>query len=339
MSPTIRDVASLAGVSRGTVSNVLNKPDVVSAETRDRVMKAIRALHFVPSSAARLLAGGRSTSIALVVYSIANPFFAEIATGVEEVAVRDGLVVSLISTEGDPRRERRALALLQSQQTAGVIFTPTKKVPAFVGDLRAAGIAVVLLDYRGTGSECSVAVNDEHGGKLVAQYLIGRGYRSLTFVGDPQRVEVHAARVRGIKRVVSGATTSKLVHLNIIGVRGGSFEEGQRAAQVLLAGRCRDQASAIICGNDLIAMGMLDSLQREKLRVPEDIAVVGYDDITVARLIAAPLTSVRQPMYELGVRATELLLSEMSEPSHIHQQVEFPPHLIERLTVGTPRSS
>jgi LacI family transcriptional regulator len=328
---TIRDVAKLAGVSRGTVSNFLNRPALVAISTRERVQRAIQELEFVPSFHARVLAGGHGFGIGLVVDSVANPFFVEIARGVEEVASRSGYVVSLVSTQADSDRERQALRALQAQRVAGILLTPARRSPAIVKQLRADGIAVVLLDAQGGENECSVAVDDHLGGLLAGRHLVQCGYRSFVFIGDLKRAQ-HAARFAGLSKALDEAALPGSRSLRLLHATSLTQETGQAVGASLLKSK-RKIPGAAFCGNDLLAVGFIRGLEHGGLRVPEDVAVVGYDDIPLVSLMAAPVTSVRQPMYELGKHATSLLLDEITSPEHKHQHVSFAPQLIERTTV------
>lgn len=336
MASTIRHVAEHAGVSRGTVSNVINRPEIVADETRERVRRSMRKLNFVPSAPARVLAGARSASIGLVVHSLDNPFFVEVARGVEEVASARDYVVSLMSTGAEPKREARSLSMLQAQRVSGVLLTPARGRPRLVTDLRRSGMAVVLLDQMGDSRECSVSVDDHLGGRLAGHHLLDRGHQRLVFVGGPRWARQHADRLRGFEQAVEEAGLSVTENLHVLHVTALSVEAGHQAAASLL--RSREQLpSAVLCGNDLLAVGLLRAALQAGLRVPDDLSVMGYDDIELASLTMVPLTSVRQPMYDLGQRAADLVISEITDPDHEHRQVRFAPQLVERATVAKAR--
>src|SRR4051794_20999352 len=194
---SIRDVAVRAGVSVGTVSNVLNRPEAVGPATRERVQAAIVALGFVRNESARHLRAGRSRTIGLVVLDIANPFFTDVARGVEDVAAAAGLAVMLCNSDDQPDRESAHLDVLTEQRVQGVLITPTAELSARVEALRSRGTPVVLLDRRATGpDQCAVAVDDVLGGRLAADHLLERGHRQIAFIGGssrpPQGPERHA---------------------------------------------------------------------------------------------------------------------------------------------------
>jgi LacI family transcriptional regulator len=329
LTASIRDVALCAGVSVGTVSNVLNRPQAVSPATRERVQTAIAALGFVRNESARHLRAGRSRTIGLVVLDIANPFFTDVARGVEDVAAAAGLAVMLCNSDDRADREAAHLDVLTEQRVQGVLITPTAELSEHVEALRSRGTPVVLLDRRATGpDQCAVAVDDALGGRLAADHLLERGHRRIAFIGSSGLPQVHerhsgvAAAVREGTGSEDALTLISPAHLTVAGGR-------EAAAQIigLPAGR---RPTAAVCANDLIALGVLQEMVRHGVRVPEDFAIVGYDDIDFAAAAAVPLTSVRKPRVELGRRAAELLLDEASDPAHQHTQPVFEPTLVVR---------
>jgi LacI family transcriptional regulator len=325
-SVTVRDVARLAGVSVATVSNVLNQPDIVASRTRDRVERAIVQLNFVPNSAARHLAAGRSKSIGLVLLDLANPYFLEVARGVEDVAADAGYVVMLFNSADSPKREDRALRVLLEQRVSGVLMSPVGPRSAAVSRLRGDGINVVLLDRKGSSrDECSVAVDDLQGGQIATEHLLAAGHRQFVFVGGASHVRQHAARLKGARLALRNAGVDDDIPV----VREDmTLEGGRRAAQRILG--LRPRPTAILCGNDLYAVGVEQVLLAADIAVPTEIAIVGYDDVEMAAVTAVPLTSVQQPMYAMGRAATELLISEIEDPAHQHERVQFIPRLVPR---------
>jgi len=181
---SIRDVAGRAGVSVGTVSNVLNRPEVVSPATRERVLAAISDLGFVRNESARQLRAGHSRTIGLVVLDIANPFFTDVARGVEDVANAEGLAVILCNSDDHPDKEGAYLDVLTEQRVQGVLITPTAQLSPALESLRRRGVPVVLLDRQApTPDQCCVAVDDVLGGRLAAAHLLERGHRRVGFIG------------------------------------------------------------------------------------------------------------------------------------------------------------
>ncbi|WP_280217655.1 LacI family DNA-binding transcriptional regulator [Nocardia neocaledoniensis] len=327
MAVSIKDVARQAGVSLGTVSNVLNRPDQVSPATRERVLRAIAETGYVRNDSARQLRDGRSRMLAMVVLDMTNPFFADVAHGAEEVAATHNATLMLCNSGDDPVRERRHLELIAEQRVRGVLITPVDgDGERALESLSAQGVPSVLVD-RGSGrtDRCSVSVDDELGGRLAARHLLELGHRHIGFVGGPMSITQVADRRRGAATEAQAAGA----HLDVIDTEALTFEAGRDATSALLDHG--DRPTALFCANDLLALGVLQALTSRGKSVPGDMAVVGYDDINFAASAAVPLTSVRQPREELGRAAARLLLEEADGVvTHRHQHVVFFPELIAR---------
>lgn len=335
MAVSVRDVAAAAGVSVGTVSNVLNQPDKVAVATVTRVQAVIAELGFVRNDAARQLRAGRSRSIGLVVPDAGNPFFADVARGAEARADDDMLAVLLGNSDESPAREDNYLDLFREQRVNGVLITPSSDDIEKLVRVQAAGTPVVLVDHEVPGSDfCSVSVDDVEGGFLAVEHLLQIGRRRIAFVGGPGSVTQVGNRLQGAQRAVDAVpgATLEVITMPALTVLHG------RAAGERIAARAADQRpDAIFAANDLLAVGLLQALTMfSTLRVPEDIALVGYDDIDFATATVVPLTSVRQPAQLIGRTAVELLLRSISEPGGDYERrVRFRPELIVRQsTVG-----
>ncbi|MGI8666291.1 MAG: LacI family DNA-binding transcriptional regulator [Jatrophihabitans sp.] len=326
----VTDVAARAGVSLGTVSNVLNRPDKVSPATRARVLVAIEELGFVRNEAARQLRAGRSRTIGLIVLDTGNPFFADIASGVERTAAQHGLSLVLCNSDENSDREEHYLSLLEEQRAFGILLVPALYDSPVAADIRRRGTPIVLVDRGSPLSQCSVSVDDVVGGRLAAQHLIERGHRRLAFVGGPTGMKQVADRLKGTKQALrpAGVRVSQLqiIETEALNVAGGR-EAGERIAALPVGSR----PTAVFCANDLLALGVLQQMTRHGIRVPHDVAIVGYDDIDFAAAAAVPLTSVGQPRTQLGQTAAELLIDEVASGSaHHHRQVVFVPELVIR---------
>ena len=332
MSETVSvvDVAARAGVSLGTVSNVLNRPDRVAPATRDKVMQAIRDLGFIRNEAARQLRAGRSRTIGLVVLDVGNPFFTDLARGVEVTAGKSGLSVLLCNSNDDAERERHYLSVLQEQRAYGVLITPVGKNTAALEAVRRSGTPVVLVDRGSNRRQCSVSVNDRVGGELALTHLIERGHRRIAFVGGPTGITQVSERLAGARAAVHAAGLPEDA-LTVLETPRLDVASGRGAGARLVALPKRQRPTAAFCANDLLALGLLqDTIQRQR-SVPGDLAIVGYDDIEFAAAAAVPLSSVRQPRAQLGQAAMELLLEEAADPEgHQHRQVAFEPELVVR---------
>lgn len=323
----VKEVAARAGVSLGTVSNVLNRPHLVAEATRQRVLDAIEELGFVRNDHARQLRAGSSRSLGYVVLDASNPFFTDVARGVEEAAQEAGLSVYLCNSNDDPQREAGYLELLLEQRVQGVLITPVEAGGERLAALTARGIPVILVDRRAQGADlCSVAVDDVLGGELAGTHLVEAGHRRIAFVGGPFSLPQVSDRHAGAQRAIGEQgelTTLVTDHLTVA--------EGRRAAERLAGLPASRRPTAVFCANDLLAMGFLQQLIWQGLDVPGDVAIVGYDDIAFAEAAAVPLSSVRQPRHQLGRAAAELLLEEVGTGrAHTHRQVVFEPELIVR---------
>jgi LacI family transcriptional regulator len=327
----IKEVARRAGVSPGTVSNVLNHPERVRAETRDRVEQAIRELGFVRNGSAATLRAGQNRAIGLVVLDVGNPFFVEVARGVEDVVSDRDHAVILCNSGESPDKEARNLRVLAEQRVRGVLITPAGDDASGLKRLRERGVAVVFVDHSATGDVCSVAVDDVAGGELAVRHLIGNGARRLAFVSGSTAIRQCSDRRRGALRALeaSGLPPGDLADIVVPEMNASG---GRLAARTLLDEGLPD---AVFCANDLLALGVLRVLLQAGVRVPEDVALIGYDDIEFSSAAAVPLSSIRQPTYQLGKIATELLLDECDDPDgHAHQQIMFQPELVVRESSG-----
>lgn len=326
-TPSIKEVAQHAGVSVGTVSNVLNRPAIVAPATRQRVLDTIETLGFVRNEAARHLRLGRGRTVGLVVLDVANPFFTDLAAGAEELAYRHDTVVMLCNSKTDPEREGHHLDQLEQQRVFGVLITPFDSNDPRLRALVARGTPVVLVDRAADGGLCSVSVDDKLGGRLAGTHLIESGHRRIAFIGGPFTMQQVADRLAGLESTIENADVElQTVEVDVMGVAHGR-EAGEGIA-ALPPGR---RPTAVFCGNDLLALGFLQAMAAAGLRVPEDMAIVGYDDIGFAAAAAVPLSSVRQPAGQLGRTAMELLTEEVADADrHRHRQVIFQPDLVIR---------
>ncbi|MFS0897195.1 LacI family DNA-binding transcriptional regulator [Mycolicibacterium litorale] len=326
----MREVAAAAAVSVGTVSNVLNSPDKVAPATVARVHAAIEELGFVRNDAARQLKAGRSRSVGLVVLDVGNPFFTDIARAAEQRAGEHNLTVLLGTSDDDPRRERAYLDAFDEQRVFGLLVSPIGDDLDRLRASRQRGTPVVLVDRDGTGTPFdSVAVDDVAGARLAVDHLCATGRRRIAFVSGPTELRQVRDRLRGAREAVGD-------------VAGATLEVIDTPALTVLAGRAVGERlrqrppgrrpDAVFCANDLLAIGVLQALAlMGDIRVPDDIALVGYDDIDFARSAVVPLTSVRQPTRAIGTTAVDLLMAAAEEGSaHSAGHIVFQPELVTR---------
>jgi LacI family transcriptional regulator len=328
MAAGMKEVATLAGVAVGTVSNVLNHPDLVRPLTRARVEAAMEELGFIPNGSARQLRAGRSRCLGLVVLDVTNPFFTEVARGAEDYAQSAGYAVILCNSDEAEDKERRYLRVLEEQRVRGIMITPVHGTAPELRRIRDRGTPVVLLDRPGSSGQCSVAVDDRRGGELAVAHLLSLGHRRIALVNGPTAIRQCADRRRGAYRAVEKAGLDPAEVLVEIPVTAMNAQSGAGAGETLLGG---PGITAVFCTNDMLALGMLRRLSQAGVPVPGEVAVVGYDDIDFAADAAVPLTSVRQPKYQLGRAAAELLLDEADRPQeHKHRRLVFTPELVVR---------
>lgn len=327
---SVKDVAARAGVSLGTVSNVLNRPDRVSPDTRGRVEQAMRDLGFVRNESARQLRAGHSRTLAYVVLDVRNPFFTDVAEGAERAAEDSGLSLFLCHSDNRASREADYLAHLVEQRVQGILVTPVDPAADGLADVRRNGTPLVIVDRtREDDKFCSVAVDDVLGGRLAVEHLVERGHTRVAFIGGPDSVGQVRDRLEGARRAWADAGLPA-DQLTVVPTSALTVVEGRSAGERVMGLASRRRPTAAFCANDLLALGLLQQLSTAGLSVPGDLAIVGYDDIDYASAAAVPLTSVRQPRQELGRRAAELVMDEAENPAHLHQQVVFTPELVAR---------
>ena len=333
---TISDVAKAAGVSTATVSYVLNRPQHVTNATRAKVLDAIERLGYVRNASARQLRDGRSRIVGLVIID-SNPFNIELTRGVEDAVVEEGHVVVVCNSATSAAREARNLRLLTEQNVDKVLITPVSRDKLVQLDqLRDRGASIVFVDYPVPRKDhCSVSVDDKLGGRLAAEHLIGLGHTRLALINGHPTMFTLGDRRKGFVAGLEAAGL-ELAPARDIETESVSVAAGEEAAGRLLDGE--DRPTAVFCGNDTLAIGALRAAIRRGLSVPDDLAIVGYDDLVFAELSAVPLTTIRQPSYQLGYRAAKLLLDEAeNRATHRHKRVVFRPELIVRAsTVRTP---
>lgn len=324
----IGDVARHAGVSVGTVSNVLNRPQIVSAQTRELVQRAIENLGFVPNASARQLREGASRMAGVMVLDITNPFFTEMARGIEDRLIEGGLSMLLASSDGDPDREQVILQHFAQQRLRGVLLTPSHRTDDRLPALTEQGIDVVLLDHRsGTPGVAAVVTDDAAGAESAVAHLIMLGHRRIGFLNGPSELQQCRERRAGAGRAITAAGgTAELVEVRTDRLNSAG---GQTALAELLA-RC-PEVTAVFCVNDLVALGAMRHARIAGRSVPRDLSVIGYDDVSFAGELAVPLTSVRQHTYQLGWRAADLLLRPEDR-----RQIVLPSELVIRSSTAPP---
>jgi LacI family transcriptional regulator len=325
---SVKDVAALADVSVGTVSNVLNRPGKVAPATVERVHAAIEQLGFVRNDAARQLRAGRSRSIGLVVLDVRNPFFTDVARGAERRAAESDLAILLGNSDDDAGREAAYLDLFEQQRVHGVLITPVEDVTAQLERLHQRGTPAVLVDRRSDDDDfSSVSVDDDAGGYMAVRHLLETGRRRIAFVGGPPAVRQVTDRLAGARRAVAAQPDATL---EVLETGALTVLEGRAAGERLRDRPPAERPDAVFAANDLLAVGVLQALvMLGSVKVPDEMAIIGYDDIDFSAATVVPLSSIRQPSELIGFRAVELLIAEV-EGAGTREQVVFQPELVVR---------
>ena len=330
MAVSIKDVARHAGVSVGTVSNALNKPDEVSADTLARVLESVEALGYVRNDAARRLRAGISSTVGFVVLDGQNPFFNDVVRGAEDEASRHGIAVLVGNTDEDPAREGMYLDLFEEQRVRGVLIAPYGDITRRLTQLRERGIPAVLVDRMNVeGTFSSVATDSVVGGRMAAEHLLDAGRRRLAFVGGPFDMRQVRDRLDGARWAVEASDTG--AEMEVVATRALTVEEGAAAGRRLLERPVAQRPDALFAANDLVALGLLQALVVDgSVLVPDQMALIGFDDIAFAAAAAVPISSVRQPSRAIGATALRVLLEESGDETLIPRQTVFRPELVVR---------
>ncbi|MEJ7838007.1 MAG: LacI family DNA-binding transcriptional regulator [Thermomicrobiales bacterium] len=314
--PTQFDVATAAGVSQAVVSYVVNNVETVTLpdETRRRVLQAVADLRYVPNTAARMLRSQRTFTIAVIIPDIANPFYPELVRGVQDVATGNSYDVLAVNTDGSEILERNALDAARRGRVDGVILTPfwtrIDELESILGD----GIPITLLgemNISAVSAELpldSCSISGEDAAATVVGYLIERGHRLIGMIAGLESTPPREGRIRGYRR----ALTEHHVPLDEFLIRGGDFTEagGFESMKELLA--LKPRPTAVFAANDLMALGAFLACRELGLRIPEDVAIAGFDNIPAARLVNPALTTIDQRASALGHRAASLLISRLN---------------------------
>lgn len=306
---TIRDVAKRAGVSAITVSRVINSSGVVNTATRERINRAIEEMGYVPNSLAKSFRSKQTCLIALVVSDITNPFWTTIARGVEDTSEKNGFHVILCNSDENPEKEANYLNVLLQRRVDGIIIAPTTNDKNQFLMLKRHALPCVLLDRRVDGFKCDTVVSaGREGARKMTHHLLRLGYRRVAIVAGPPTISTAQERVEGYRQALQENQVP--IDASLIVRDTYRQDSGYESVKQLLKQESRPEA--IFAGNNFIAIGALHAIRELGLRIPEDVALAGFDDIPQGSLISPALTVVSQPAYEMGVSATESLISRLS---------------------------
>jgi LacI family transcriptional regulator len=304
---TIRDVAKLAGISVSTVSRYLNKTGYVNVDTERNIKNAIEKLNYTPSVVARGLAGKSTRTFALILPDITNPFFPGLARAVEDVASTYGFTVIFCNTDGQDGKEKNYIDVLKSKNVDGIIFASNTLGQEAVDKLSAYNIPFVCLDRAPTNKACSIVrSNNREGGKLAVKHLLESGCKKIAHIYGPQHLIPAKERLAGYEesvRMFDWFSPSLMVP--------GDFgiDSGLKATEVLM--QRHPDIDAIFAGNDLMAVGALKALHRMGIKVPEQVAVCGFDGINMTEITEPELTTIAQPIYDMGAMVSRILIKKI----------------------------
>lgn len=330
-APTIKQVAEDAGVSIATVSRVLTGSGGVSQDLEKRVRQAVRALDYQPNRVARNLRRRMTRMIGVVISDIQNPFFTSVVRGIDDVLHSADYTFLLGNSDEQQSREQIYLATLRAEGSAGIIFAPSSNDGEAYRSIMDTGVPVVAIDRELAGLPIDMVVVDNQGGSRAAvAHLIGLGHRRIGFVGGPRQISTALQRLHGYQQEIEAAGLPLVANL----ICDADFRQsgGYHAMQTLL--QQPEPPTAVFVANNLMTLGVLEAIHAQGLRIPYDMAVVGFDDMAWATSLQPPLTAVAQPTYEMGALAARLLLERLVEPARPAQHIVLDTRLMVRSSCG-----
>ncbi|GAA2972162.1 LacI family transcriptional regulator [Microbacterium terrae] len=331
----ITDVAAAAGVSRSTVSNYLNRPEILSPSARGRIARAIDELGFVPSDAARKISSGDTSTIGYVALEFTNPFSGLIADAIERRAIETGRTVMIGNSAGSTARQLEYLALFERKRVSGIIIATLDEIEPHLAAMRSRGTPSVVTGRRPlTAEQASVSAGDAEGGYLAARHLLEIGRRRLAFVGGPFSVQQVSERFDGASRAVREFPGASL---SVLRADDRTMSAGF-AAGVEMATRGDQLPDGVFAVNDLVGLGVVRGLTSFGVEVPRDVAVIGFDGDDIAAVAAIPLSTISTPGEAIGETAFDLLLHELGDTGRSfdsRQQVVAPRLIVRASTSGS----
>lgn len=324
LKPTVKDVARDAGVSLGTVSRVLAKNATVNEAIRLRVEEVIEKLGYSPSSLGRSLRLNKSDIIGLVIPDITNPFFADLAKHLEVLASAAGYSVLLANTHDDPEAEKTQIQSLLGRVPAGIVIAPVSN--SLVGERLSKGLVCVTID-RPLAGHSLVSVDNIEGGRMAAEHLLELGHIRIGYIGGPSTIDVSLQRLRGFREEIAMAAERFGRDVEFTVVEGQfDYKSGEEMGRRLLSVPVERRPTAIATANDQQAIGLLRCSRDMGIRVPEDLSIVGFDDIPLASLVLPRLTTIRQPVQEIAEIAIRAVLGRGA----INGPILLPPSVVVR---------
>jgi len=327
---SISNIAKHAGVSKSTVSRILSNKGKFSEDTREKVLQIVKKLNYSPSMVARSLRNRRTKTIGLLLPDIVNPFFPEIMKGVENVASENGYAVILCSSNEDVQKEFMYFHMFENRWIDGIIYsgvTGTKEEAQNVRVILEQNIPVVLMDREIEDYFASVVMIDNEKAAYDATfYCLELGHKRIGFIAAPLKVKIFQKRLEGYRKALQKHGVefdASLVVEGDLTIRSGGITGKELLAR-------KDPPTAILASNDLMAIGAMREIQEDGLRVPEDISIIGFDDIPTASLVTPTLTTLAQPKYEMGVEAMNLLIRMMEKKGASKSKIVLDTQLVVR---------
>jgi len=332
---TMKDVAKRAGVSVTTVSHVINETRFVSDELQRRVFDAMEELHYRPNILARSLRRGETRTIGLIVPDNSNPFFAEVARTVEDIGFENGYSVILCNTDGDLEKEKVYIDVLIAKQVDGAVFIAAGSRQEHLSELTAQGLPVVVVDRDIPQTLADVVlVNNEQGGYEATRHLIELGHQRIGCIAGPSELTPSAARIHGYRRALE---ENDLPYREELIISGDFRYDGGETTMEKLLSLSAPPTAVFVC-NDIMAIGALRAIKRAQMQVPADLSIIGFDNIPITSATSPALTTVAQPITELGVRSMNLLLSRIrnTRPSGDYERIILETELTIRDSCAEP---
>ncbi|MGF1723725.1 HTH-type transcriptional repressor PurR [Photobacterium nomapromontoriensis] len=328
---TIKDVARMAGVSTTTVSHVINKTRFVAEATQKKVLAAVDELNYAPSAVARSLKCNTTRTIGMLVTKSTNPFFAEVVHGVEEYCYSEGYTLILCNTEGNLTKQRDYLRMLAEKRVDGLLVMCSDLDEELLALLeRQKDLPMVVMDW-GPESPHTDKIQDnaELGGYVATKFFIEHGHKAIGCLTGHREKTACRERLKGFNKAMAEAG----LPVNEAWILEGDFEceSAVNAANQIIA--MEERPTAIFCFNDIMAMGLISTFQLAGINVPDDISIIGYDNIDLAPYFSPPLTTIHQPKRRLGKSAVEILMYRMRDKDHATQVFEMVPELVVRQSV------
>ncbi|MDO6705456.1 substrate-binding domain-containing protein [Photobacterium sp. 1_MG-2023] len=330
---TIKDVARMAGVSTTTVSHVINKTRFVAEATQKKVLAAVEELNYAPSAVARSLKCNTTSTIGMLVTKSTNPFFAELVHGVEEYCYKAGYTLILCNTEGNLAKQKDYLRMLSEKRVDGLLVMCSDLDDQLLEQLeRQRDLPMVIMDWGPARPKCdNIQDNAELGGYLATRHFIDNGHTLIGCLSGQTDKSTCRERLKGFRKAMSESG----LPVNEDWIIEGDFEceSAVDAAKVFIA--MENRPTAIFCFNDIMAMALISTFAQAGINVPEDVSIIGYDNIDLTPYFSPPLTTIHQPKRRLGKTAVEILMERVKDKNHAFQTFEINPELVIRHSVKT----